>query len=148
MQQRPARAVAVAAILSLNRCCEQVSTLTVLAGGKVDGPGGGEVRVILANHACPTCPEPADVTINQVSVSGEWASATIRRIDSTHANPHAAWVALGSPNYPTDPAIETMRNASELASTSVGVKCQAGECHLAAPLTVPAHGVVEVVVRT
>ena len=41
-----------------------------------------------------------------------------------------------------------MRYASELASTSVGVKCQAGECQLAAPLTVPAHGVVEVVVRT
>ena len=129
-----------------------VPTLTVLASAV-----NGSMRLVLANHACPTCPEPSDVTITKVSTSGHtaaaaaaaaaaYSSATVRRIDSTHSNPHAAWEALGSPNYPRDPAIEIMRNASELVSASVGVACAGGEgCHLVAPLMVPAHGVVEVV---
>lgn len=36
-----------------------------------------------------------------------------------------------------------MVNASELVSSSVAVACAGAECALEAPLTVPAHGVVE-----
>ena len=85
------------------------------------------------------------MTIAKLSANGKYTSGTIRRIDSTHTNPHAAWTALGSPNYPTDPLIETMLNASALASTTVAVACAGAECVLEAPLTVPAHGVVELV---
>ena len=32
-------------------------------------------------------------------LAGQLAAATVRRIDETHANPLAAWIAMGAPDY-------------------------------------------------
>ena len=38
--------------------------------------------MILANHACPTCPEPADVTINQVETNANETSKLSETVTS------------------------------------------------------------------
>ena len=42
------------------------------------------------------------------------ASAKIARIDTNHSNPHAAWLMMGSVNYPTPAQQVILREASQL----------------------------------
>jgi len=41
--------------------------------------------------------------------------ATVRRIDETHANPLAAWIAMGAPDYTTAAQNVQLLSASQLA---------------------------------
>ena len=59
------------------------------------------------------------------------------RIDVDHANPMAAWIAMGSPTYPSPSQLAKLETASELVWEDVE---HAGQSSLTA--VVPAHGLV------
>jgi xylan 1,4-beta-xylosidase len=48
-------------------------------------------------------------------------TASLTRIDDKHANPKAAWEAMGRPSYPTRAQIQNMSAASELVEEAVEV---------------------------
>lgn len=47
-------------------------------------------------------------TLSALGLGFAPAHASIARIDHNHTNPHATWLAMGSPNYPT-PARKDLR---------------------------------------
>ena len=49
----------------------------------------------------------------------KYASAVAYRIDEGHANPRAAWVAMGSPPHPTADQTAALLEASTVAATKV-----------------------------
>ena len=59
------------------------------------------------------------------------------RIDVDHANPMAAWIAMGSPTYPSPSQLAKLETASELVWEDVE---HADQSSLTA--VVPAHGLV------
>ena len=110
--------------------------------------GGRSVRVFVWNHP-PTFGKdpmgPCNVTVKFHHGSGMAshqtgakapAQARMARIDTEHANPMAAWTAMGSPTYPTEAQLAELEAASEL--TWADVAMAAG----ALSASVPAHGLV------
>lgn len=63
-------------------------------------------------------------------------SGTIERIDETHANPQATWIAMGSPTYPTSQQVAAMNHAASL--TPVAITAQGGSFSF----VIPPYGVV------
>lgn len=47
-------------------------------------------------------------------IAPKLASATVRRIDETHANPLAAWIKMGAPDYTNAAQNAVLLTASEL----------------------------------
>ena len=64
------------------------------------------------------------------------ASTKVARIDANHSNPHAAWLNMGSPNYPTPAQQVVLREASELGWTPL---------ELGASVALPPHGTMAIV---
>ena len=72
-------------------------------------------------------------------------SATVRRIDEDHANPLAAWVAMGAPDYTTAAQDKTILAASQLKTEPLladGAKARANGNGFT--IRVPSHGVAAV----
>ena len=63
-----------------------------------------------------------------VSVSGHSSSVTasVTRIDSTHANAYQAWLGMGSPTYPTRAQLALLHTASQLASEPIAPSSTSG----------------------
>jgi xylan 1,4-beta-xylosidase len=59
--------------------------------------------------------EPARLALNVTlpPVFGSSAFVTHKRVDDTHGNAHAVWVAQGSPQAPTDAELRALREAME-----------------------------------
>jgi hypothetical protein len=56
------------------------------------------------------------VTIPGAAVSGS-PSATYTLIDDNHGNPRAAWVAMGSPAYPTGSQLAQLQAAAQITDS-------------------------------
>lgn len=83
-----------------------------------------------------------DCNITVDVVASNLAAATVRRIDETHANPLAAWIEMGAPDYTT-----AAQNAALLASSQLVVEklsdiAAVGQDSFT--MTVPTHGVAVV----
>jgi xylan 1,4-beta-xylosidase len=65
--------------------------------------------------------EIVTVRVNNFTACSD-ASAVAYYIDANNANPYAAWEALGSPTYPTDVQLATIKAASELKPTPLTVQ--------------------------
>ena len=100
------------------------------------------VDIFVYNHASFVDPiVDCAVTVN---VGGAGAlsglpTATVRRIDEAHANPLAAWIGMGAPDY-TSPA----QNAALLAASELVVEKLADVAEVGRgtfTITVPTHGV-------
>ena len=85
--------------------------------------------------------DPANGTRDGASDGASDGATPIRtrmaRVDVGHANPMAAWTAMGSPTYPSPSQLAELETASELVWENVE---QAGTPSLTA--VVPAHGLV------
>jgi xylan 1,4-beta-xylosidase len=101
---------------------------------------------------------PYNVTIrvNISSIAGaagvaRAATATVRRIDSQHANPRRVWEAMGSPRHLTPLQKQTLLNASELVDEPVAVGSASvgtgASSVLQVELAVPVFGVAAVSVQ-
>jgi xylan 1,4-beta-xylosidase len=92
------------------------------AGATVDcvasrSPEG--VTILVSNHQVPRSPIRAErVSILIEGIKGI-RSASLQRIDETHANPEKAWVDMGSPTYLDREQIQTLMRASETVAEPV-----------------------------
>jgi hypothetical protein len=109
----------------------------------------GWVDLLIYNHARYNAPI-VDCNIS-VKLSApmveQLAHATVRRIDETHANPLAAWIAMGAPDYTT-----AEQNAALLAASVLQVENLVDIASLSSKdvftITVPTHGVAAVRVKS
>lgn len=63
---------------------------------------------------------------SRCSLKGKNATLTI--IDAGHSDPHAAWVKLGRPAYPSEVQLTEMREASQLVSSALIISDVDGKC--------------------
>lgn len=77
------------------------------------------ITVLISNYNVPRSQiEAADISFTLKGVS-KISSASLLRIDETHANPKRAWVEMGSPTYLNREQIEALKKASEMVSEPV-----------------------------
>jgi hypothetical protein len=72
-------------------------------------------------------------------VDANLAAATVRRIDETHANPLAAWIGMGAPDYTTPAQNAALLAASQLVVEKLADVAEVGRGTFT--ITVPTHGV-------
>lgn len=75
---------------------------------------GGSLIVLLTNHALPRQPITTQRVHLELSDAPPPRSATLERIDDSHANAKAAWHALGEPDYLTTAQVQQLEEASRL----------------------------------
>jgi len=115
---------------------------TVMAFATMMKDGGGSLSVFLSNfnvYGQGVSDASVTVTINgglQFDVM-----APVYRIDSENANSEAAWISMGSPEYPTSQQIELLQAASQLSPQWVPVVSNTVQ------VDVPALGVAVVVLN-
>jgi xylan 1,4-beta-xylosidase len=80
--------------------------------------------VLLTNVAMPRhriVTEPATMTLAHADARPA-RRATVTRIDAGHANPRAAWEAMGSPEYPSPHQVEALQAASALVDEPLALE--------------------------
>ena len=106
----------------------------------VRNQSAGFLDIHLWNHAAqadPICDCTVSVTLPSAAAAA-LPKATVRRIDEDHANPLAAWIAMGAPDYTT-----AAQNAQLLEASKLQTEQLAAVAKVAADgfsLRVPAHG--------
>ena len=70
--------------------------------------------------------------------------ATVRRIDETHANPLAAWIAMGAPDYTTSEQNAALLAASQLVVEKLSDIATVDTAARSFTMTIPTHGVAAV----
>jgi xylan 1,4-beta-xylosidase len=96
-------------------CASGHPTVSAAVGAR--DPGDDATSVLLLNVALPRHPIAAErVTLEIARPDGRPPrAASVSRIDDAHANPRAAWEAMGRPEYPS------ARQVAELEAASVVV---------------------------
>ena len=87
-----------------------------LSGMASTGSSCTSVMLSRSDNTAPTVDGPLDVTLDFGQLDrGVAANLTIAywQLDGTHGNPHAAWTAAGSPQWPTSPQMMAMEGAQE-----------------------------------
>ena len=74
--------------------------------------GAESITVLLSNFALPRHPIAEETIVVTLANAPAVGGATIRRIDSDHANAKARWLQLGSPEYPNGAIVEELQAAS------------------------------------
>jgi len=97
--------------------------------------------LLIYNHAAFANPI-VDCAITVSVTAPKLASATVRRVDESHANPLAAWIAMGSPDYTTAAQNAALLTASELVVEKLTDVATVGSGTFT--ITVPTHGVAAV----
>lgn len=108
--------------------------------------GANEVHVLMWNHAAiqDPCP-PTNVSVKIALPAGATPrSATILRVDENHANPRAAWEAMGSPTYPTPAQLRQLHDAAELRAETVALVTATGSASFEVTMPSQAAAVVRV----
>ena len=120
------------------------ASLTVLATVAT----GANVTVLLANHDCSGCADPSSVEIGWVTVTAAGfvvKQVSIARIDANTTNPHAAWLALGAPNYPTPAQQVELVAAAQLKFSLAELATAPDGNPGVSSVVVPPHAVVALV---
>ena len=109
--------------------------------------GSAFLDLLVYNHASFADPiVDCNITVTvPASAAANLAAATVRRIDETHANPLAAWIGMGAPDYTTPEQNAALLKSSELVVERLAdiATIAAGGGH-AFVLKVPTHGVAAV----
>ena len=74
-----------------------------------------ELKLLVYNHNIPEAEireEAVTITLKGVVPRGE---VSIRRLDAEHANPKQMWIALGSPEYPSEDQLTRIARSSRAA---------------------------------
>ncbi|HPU17572.1 MAG TPA: beta-xylosidase [Bacillota bacterium] len=81
--------------------------------------GENGITVLISNYNVPRSQiDAADISFTLKGIN-KISSASLLRIDETHANPKRAWVEMGSPNYLNREQIEALKKASEMVPEQV-----------------------------
>ena len=80
--------------------------------------GSAWIDLLLYNHASFADPiVDCNITVTlPLQFAVQLRGATVRRIDETHSNPLAAWIAMGAPDYTTTEQNDALLAASELVT--------------------------------
>ena len=97
--------------------------------------------LLIYNHAAFADPI-VDCAITVAVTAYKLATATVRRVDEAHANPLAAWIAMGAPDYTTAAQNAALLTASELVVEKLADIATIGYGKFT--ITVPTHGVAAV----
>lgn len=82
------------------------------------------ITILISNHQVPLSPiKEEKLTLCIKGIKGI-RSASLERIDETHANPKKAWVEMGSPTYLDRGQILALTKASEMTSEAVEWKAE------------------------
>lgn len=78
--------------------------------------GSAWIDLLLYNHASFADPiVDCNITVTlPLHLAIRLRGATVRRIDETHSNPLASWIAMGAPDYTTNAQNAALLAASEL----------------------------------
>jgi len=95
-------------------------TVSAWVGAPADD---GTTAVLLVNVAMPRhAISDALVTLQLAGTKGRRPrSARVSRIDDSHANPQAAWIAMGRPEYPSPHQVDTLNAASAVVPEALPV---------------------------
>lgn len=104
---------------------------------------GDQLTMLLVNHTLPRQPIETEQVQVELSECPPPRSATLERIDTEHANAKAAWLELGSPEYPSERQLTTLHEASRLRPEPLAWKHQGAAVSLEVRL--PPHAVAAVV---
>lgn len=101
-------------------------TLAAWVAGHVDEANGTTIVVI--NQAMPRHAIAEERVVLALTCPASWIveSVSIERIDDAHANPEAAWCAMGSPEYPTAAQVTSLVAASEVSDEPVPFSVDGG----------------------
>ena len=103
----------------------------------------GDLVVLLTNHARPTHPIRNErVEVHLTHCENPAAGALVRRIDTHHANPRAAWAAMGEPGYLSAQQVADLEAASTCVPEPLEVTWDRHT--LGFVLDLPAHAVASV----
>jgi hypothetical protein len=96
-------------------CAKNTGVLAVL-NGSADAT---HVDILVYNHAAfvdpiVECTLTVDVPTGGADKMADLGAATVQRIDEDHANPLAAWIAMGTPDYTTAEQNAALLRASTL----------------------------------
>ena len=104
--------------------------------------GTTHVDLLIYNHAS-FYDAIVDCAIGVAFSSPQLRTATVRRIDEAHANPLAAWIEMGAPDYTTSKQNMELLAASKLVTEKLAdVATHIGDDTFT--IVVPAHGVAAV----
>ena len=109
--------------------------LSLSETGEIDAGAftdGENVQILLT-------PQSGDPTENkshdaQIVLTFPASEVTIQRIDDTHCNPKAEWIALGSPDNLTHRQVETIKEKTALCEEPYPFTVENGETHLSVQL--------------
>lgn len=102
--------------------------------------GENELQILAYNHNIPTGEiheENVVIAFDGLLLNG---SASISRVDDSHANARQKWLDLGSPEYPTSNELEMIKLASKVVSEPLTI--EVGQVRF----SLPPHGVACVVI--
>ena len=92
------------------------ATLAAWVGKNAD-PADGTTAIVI-NQAMPRHDIAEETLTLRLTVPDAWvvAAVTIERIDGAHADPEAAWRAMGAPEYPSPAQVERLLVASRVCA--------------------------------
>jgi xylan 1,4-beta-xylosidase len=103
---------------------------------------GPSLTVLLTNHALPRhAIETEQVRVTLTEVPRRY-SASVQRIDDTHANPKRAWREMGAPEYPSVPDVTRLREASRMVQEPH--LCEQVDGKLTLDIALPRHAVAAI----
>ena len=102
---------------------------------------GGDLVVLLANHALPAHVIDAAQVRLRLAGAGGTPEVTVERVD---ADPRRAWEAMGEPRYPTPDQIAALHAASEVGREAVASERDGADLVVEADL--PAHAVARLTI--
>jgi xylan 1,4-beta-xylosidase len=105
---------------------------SVLATRRRDG-----TLVVAVWNLAPPGTAGADKNVKLTFRETGLSQATVSRVDSGHGDEHKAYLAMGSPRYPTEAQIRQLRAAAELSAPEV-YELKNGSV----TIKIPAHGLV------
>jgi xylan 1,4-beta-xylosidase len=105
---------------------------------------GRELTVLLTNHAMPGQPISRQAVRIEIQGARTSSGSVIRRIDEEHANPVAAWWAMGAPEYPSPRQVDELIEASEIRAE--GVVSERADGRLGLTVELPAHAVAAITI--
>jgi xylan 1,4-beta-xylosidase len=120
------------------------------AATAADGDASGDetyIDLFVYNHASfadPIVECNVTVVLPSSLLGYILANATVRRIDETHANPLAAWIKMGAPDYTTAPQNKALVEASELVLEKLSDIASVNVEARSFTMTIPTHGVAAV----
>ncbi len=100
------------------------------------------LTVVLTNHALPHHPIAGEHVRVRLEGAPRPTAAFVQRIDADHANAKAAWLAMGSPTYPSAADVEHLHDASRLSREPLSWHADDGAVLI--ELDLPPHAVAAV----